>query len=556
MSAEGTPRQKMIGMMYLVLTALLAMNVSKSVLESFVIVNEGLEKTTENFAIDNEKNYEVFEKAAKGKDATKVKPFHDRALEAKKMCAELVKYVDEMKALMVMEAQKIPKEQADTLPLKSVEAKDNYDIPAQILLGPDSENPKSDKFSMVDCKKQIIALREKLTSLFEGKSAAGGELFLAEVKPIMKSKLEAILETKDPRPTPGAAKETWELARVDHVPIAAVVCNLSNIQANIRNAEAEVVNELMKSITAGDFKFDKLVAKVIAPTSYVISGEEYKADVLLVAFNSSSSPRILIGNVDTTKTENENPLLGPARDSLTVEHGLGKYVVRTGGEGEQKYGGVIMVDKPGGGHKYYPFMSSYMVAKPAIVVSPDKMNVFYVGVENPVSISVPGVASENLMPSLSGAGSISGSRGKYIVKVTGGKECTINVGAKSGSGTKSMGAGVPFRVKQLPTPVAFLGGVKEGPVKKGVILASPVVIPKMENFDFDLRITIESFEVTSNVNGDLKTEAGKGATMNEKQLALIKGARNNGRVYIEAIKARMPDGTVRTLPSVNLKVQM
>jgi len=553
MSSGGTPRQKMIGMMYLVLTALLALNVSKSILDSFVVVNEGLEKTTEGFGEKNKRSYEEFAKAMKDeKTQAKAKPFNDLAMDVKKKCEELIIYIDKMKVKAIQETDKLEKSVADTITLHYVNSKDNFDVPAQVLLGPE-ESPLTGELTMVDLKKRIIKLREELSGLFKDK---GNAKFAPGVEKEMKAKLESDLHTEDPKAVDGV-KETWEEERVLHVPLAAVVTNLTALQADIRNAESDVITELLKSITAGDFKFDKLVAKVIAPSSYLITGQEYKADVLLVAFNSTSNPEIEIGACDTTKSNPDvNPMRGPGKP-LEVIGGMGRYKATAGSEGPQKWSGCIKVAKPTGGFQYYPFAAEYMVAKPALSVSADKMNVFYMGVENPITLASPGIALADLSASIAGTGASltpSSEKGKFIVKVTGGSEATINVAAKMGKDTRPMGA-VKFRVKRLPDPVAMVAGLKEGPVKKSALAAAPFVISKYENFDFDLKINVSSFTVTVNIAGEFKSYLATGNAFTSEQKTAIEKLKNNSRVIIEDIKCRLPDGTTRTLPSVTLKVQ-
>ena len=156
MSADGTPRQKMIGMMYLVLTALLAMNVSKDILNSFVIVNESLHKTTENFGKKNDKIYTSFEDELK-KDKKKVQAFYDRANKAKTMTKELYEYIEKLKKELIMKVDKKDEAAADSIIEKLiwVDSKDNYDIPSQIMIGSDAANPKDGEFSAKDLKMRI-----------------------------------------------------------------------------------------------------------------------------------------------------------------------------------------------------------------------------------------------------------------------------------------------------------------------------------------------------------------------------------------------------------------
>jgi hypothetical protein len=145
-------------------------------------------------------------------------------------------------------------------------------------------------------------------------------------------------------------------------------------------------------------------------------------------------------------------------------------------------------------------------------------------------------------------------KGKFNVKVTGGNEATINVGAKMGKDSRPMGA-VKFRVKRLPDPVAMVAGLKEGAVKKSALAAAPFVIAKYENFDFDLKVNVSSFTVTVNIAGEFKSYPATGNTFTQEQKTAIEKLKNNSRVIIEDIKCRLPDNTSRPLPSVTLKVQ-
>lgn len=546
MSAKGTPRQKMIGMMYLVLTALLALNVSKEILDSFIIVNDGLEKTNENFSKKNEKVYADFE-AANTKDPKKTGPYYERAKKAKKLADDLVKYIKSIKTELLAKTDKLTTEAADTMHLEYLQSKDNYTVPSEIMIGSNPESPKTGEFTAADLKARINSTRAEFLKLFD--NPPGQELFLPVVKQQMENKLG--LKTPDPKPKEGEVR-TWETTNFEHIPLAAIITILSGLQADAKNCEADVVNQLFQSVKGQDFTFDKLSAKVIAKSSYIIAGDEYSADVLLVASNSTTNPKIIVG--DTTKLKSSSD-----GKELPVEGGLGKYVVRTSAEGLQKWSGVIKVEKPGrpGEFDSYPFASEYQVAKPAAAVSPTKMNVFYIGVDNPVDISAAGVAPENIVATLAGNGGTltKVSSGKYNVRVVGGStKCTISVGAKMGTTTKPMGPPFEFRVRQLPTPVALVGGQKDGTIKKSLAVASGNVIPKMENFDFDLKISITGFKMSTIVKGFLKEEVSNSGAFTPAMISMIQAIPSNGKLYFEDIKAKMPDGTTRTLNSIIFKV--
>ncbi len=539
----------MIGMMYLVLTALLALNVSKEILNAFCIVNDGLNRTNKNFDIKNDKTYTDF-KAALEKDKAKVQPYHDRAEQTKKLCGGLSKYIEELKSHLVEHTDGVLKAEADTTKLINVNSKDNYDTPTHILIGDNESNPKDGEFTAKDLKKKIGDLRASLISMF-----ADEKLFLPAVKKEIETKIG--LQTPDFGMMNGV-EESWETGNFYHLPLAAVIVNLSKMQNDVKNAEADVVNALFAAVKGKDFTFDKLTAKVIAPSSYILAGGDYTADVLLVAFNSTQNPKIVVGEIDTTvKGEEKNPLKAGA-DTIVVpvSGGMGKYVAKTGSEGLQKWSGVIQVEKPGGGFNYYPFASEYMVARPALVVSPTKMNVLYIGVDNPIDISVPGVPAENISPSLSGGtlGS-GGKKGSYIARVSGGTEATVNVSAKLNGENKPMG-NFKFRVKRVPDPVSFVAGKKgDDIVSKGELISVQGVIPKLENFDFDLKFEVISFDMSMMLKGVFVTESSQSNRVTGKMSSLLAAAGTGTKVYFENVRAKGPDGTVRKIPGVNLKVK-
>ncbi len=552
---KETPRQKMIGMMYLVLTALLAMNVSKDILNAFVVVNEGLYKSNEIFAGKNEDLFKDFE-AAEAKDKAKVAPFFELAKEIKKNADELNKFVEELKKQLIVFVDEAPPESADTLRknMMGIASKDNYDKPTQLMIGsePSSPKPATEEWSALQLKKKIEDFREAAIKMFDKKDKSGKDMFLPAVKAGMKKKIATALDL--PGGVENGVAAPWEVINFYHLPLVAVITNLSKIQTDINNVQADVTGTLYAAVKGKDVTFDQLTAKVIAPSSYILAGEDYKADVLLVAFNSTSNPKIYLGDVDTTlKDEFKNPIKGTSTEIADVSSGAGHYVLKTGSEGLQKWSGVIEVDAPEG-KKYYPFSSEYMVAKPAAAVSPDKMNVFYIGVDNPVSITAAGVAPENLSPNITG-GTMTGSRGKYIARVSGGTEATINVGAKFGGTNKSMGS-FKFRVKRIPDPVGNFGG-KEGDdlIQKGLLTAVQGVTAVMKNFDFDVKFVVQSFDITMTAKGVLATAVSNSMVLTGEQKSLLAGAKPGTRVYIENIRAKGPDGTVRKIPGINLKVQ-
>lgn len=561
---KETPRQKMIGMMYLVLTALLALNVSKEILNSFILINNGLVTTNTNFSNKNAAQMAAFDKEY-ALNPKKVQKYYDDAKAVKAAADSLVEHIEFLKHYLIIKTDGLDstsifalrkqwqdaddvnkpkfKVQLDSIfNLKNVDSKDNYDIATNIMIGGEESNPKTGKFTAQEIKSKLDYFREKMKSFVK--------------EPSLVAALDANFNTDTTYKISETESESWMLSNFYHIPLAAVVTNLSKIQTDVRNGESDVIKNLFQNVSAEDFKFDKLEARVIPQSNYVLVGEKYQADVFVAAYSTTQNPSILIGEVDTAK----RALIGRGDSSnVKIKDGVGRYEVPAGAEGIKKWGGIIQVVSPGGEIKSYPFKSEYMVAKPALVVSPTKMNVLYIGVENPVSISVPGVPTENLSPSLSGGTLRPGKeKGEFIAEVKGGSEAIVSVSAKfmvdGKATTKNMGQ-FKFRVKRVPDPVAYIANKKDGLVSANELIAAGAVIPKMENFDFDLQFKITSFDLSMNMQGDFITKSTNGNRLSAEMATMLKSAKKGTKIYIEEVKAVGPDGVPRKLAPLNLKLQ-
>jgi len=549
MSGGGTPRQKMINLMYLVLLALLAMNVSKEILNSFAIINNGLVKTNENFTIKNQVTYDQFDKALSG-DANKVRPYWDRAQAVKKRSQLMFDYIETIKKELIKEVDKTDEVEVKTKSGKDsvvkiisdimhLQAKDDNATPTHYFFGAADKAESGNK--VFEFKENIKKYKQDLMSYVPEKDRPNIHLGL-DIQDVYSEHEEKMI--------------TWEGNNFYHNPAVADLALLSKMQNDVKNSESDIINALYRRIDVSSFKFDTLSTRVVANSNYVLLGEEYRAEIFLAAFSSTSNPSVTLGDVDSVT----NTIKGPKdTSSVKVSKGIGVYTFSPTTEQTYKYGGLIGMKDPADPKHilYFPFKSEFKAARPAIVVSPDKMNVFYIGVDNPVSISVPGIAAEDIQPSMSG-GSISGARGKYIVKVTAamsGKECSVNVSAKTKTGVKSMGQGVKFRVKSVPDPVAEFAG-KRGTdvIQQAALKGSSAVMAKLDNFEFDLKFPVMSFSVSMNVNGQEIEEATNGSALSDKQKSMLAKAKKGNKVYIENVKVKKPDGSVKTIGSVNLKI--
>jgi gliding motility-associated protein GldM len=232
------------------------------------------------------------------------------------------------------------------------------------------------------------------------------------------------------------------------------------------------------------------------------------------------------------------------------ENGSVVYKARPSSEGPQKIKASVKFINAEGKDEVSDVEYEYMAIKPAAVVSPTKMNVFYIGVDNPVSVSVPGSDPTKVNATLVGApGTISKVKaGEYMVKVSSGTKCTIPVTVSGASG-KSSSMGAPeFRVKRIPDPTPMLLGKKSGDaVSLGEIKSAGYISAVLEGFDFQANFSIISFEFGANIGGLYKTAQVNGNRFDSAVLALLNQVKPGGKIFFGDIRAKGPDGTVRTL---------
>ncbi|MGB0882014.1 MAG: hypothetical protein ACPGSO_03595, partial [Vicingaceae bacterium] len=279
------PRQKMIGLMYLVLLALLAMNVSKSILESFVIINDGIETTAETFVASNENLYAAFDKAASESPAAKA--WQTKAEKVKKSANELVAHIDKIKRVMYQKIDALPEEALDTMTLNHISAKDNYDEPSRLMglgdPGAPAAAPDCEECSSTLLKEKINTYQASLLALFEDKN----------IKDEIAGKID-FLSTNDIEAHDGT--KPWEVGMFYHNPLAAVVTTLSKIQSDVRTAEAQVINRLYENIDAGGVSFNNVVGMAVLPKAFLTPSDSFTADIFTAAYDDRVNPEVYVFN--------------------------------------------------------------------------------------------------------------------------------------------------------------------------------------------------------------------------------------------------------------------
>ncbi len=522
---KETPRQKMIGMMYLVLTALLALNVSKDVLDAFVLVDEGLTETTDNFASKNTSYYDDFQSAYEV-NPIKVSDWKEKAEEVRILSDSLYNYIWECKKEIVIKSEGRDTEaiQDRQIYLGQVNGKDNTSIPAEIMILRKRGS---------ELKERINNYRNFLLDLIDDKETYA---------PIVMA-IENTLDTSDPETSEHAKGEnpTWESDNFEHLPLASVITILSKMQSDVRNTEAEILSYLLSQIDAGSFNFNKIEPVVKANSNYVFKGQEYRAQVFLAAYDSTKAPKVLL---------NDN-------QELPVQEGKGIFSSTGSTTGMKSWGGTIILELGDGRMIRRDFQEQYQVAEASAVVSPTKMNVFYRGVDNPVAISVSGVPEENIKASITKGRIRRLNSNQWTVLPAAGPEgeiITIRVTAEVDGTDRFMGS-TEFRVKDVPPPVAEIAGRSQGAISLTDLTRATGVEAELKNFDFEMEFDVTEFTVSAVLSGGFtKSERSTSNQFSRAQQDIISQLNSGKTITVTDIKAIGPDGKVRPLNSIVLKI--
>lgn len=505
---KQTPRQRMIGIMYLVLLGLIALDVPDSLLDAFKNISDSLtaSKTNVQKGIDN--TFEAFEKTKLKEQPERAKPIYDRALKAKKLSDDLSIYVDSLKKMLVDASGGYSEA------INDYKGREDIDVSVDLMV-----NRKKHAY---DLHKKIDDTREGLMALLTEKERAG-----------MKLPLEAVA----PARRVGFENKTWEQATFgEGMPMGASMTSLTKIQSDAKNAENEVVKKILGEVDQAVVNLDQFSAVAVAPTSYVLVGQPYTAEVFLTASDSKSSPDI---TVDGSR--------------LPTEAGRGKYSGSTGTEGVHTWIGTISVKQNDGTMKTYTTQpQTYTVARPSAVVSPDKMNVLYIGVPNPLSVSAPGIAKRDLHVSMSG-GNIKPSGNGYIATVTTQGTATVNVSGEISKGKIMALGATTFRVKRIPDPKAEFGGKSSGVTSAANLRAQDAIFAKLEGFEFDAKFNVTRFTLMIlKPRQDIVTLTGTGNQLNAAMHTAMNTLTPGSKVAFTNIVAVGPDGTQRGLDDIIL----
>ncbi|MDP4276368.1 MAG: gliding motility protein GldM [Bacteroidota bacterium] len=525
---KETPRQKLISMMYLVLTAMLALNVSREVINGYSAVNDSVLATIKNFVQVRKNTYTNFEKEY-ALNKAEVKPFLDKAKVAMHLSDGMRAYIANVRNELVAATERIPLDSAKHRTFQELKKKDNYTIPTNFLIG-SLENGSAGKAR--ELKQKIIAYRHSMINL---------------ISPKYRSQLKLGLETDGPYRDEAGKKQSWEFHYFFDIPLAADVTILNKLISEVNNAEVEVVNGLLNESIAEDFKYDRIEAKVLPKTNYLFTGDQYEAEVIVAAYDTSHSPSpsvYFMRGVDSLPVSRRDNAINVAR-----QNGRLNLKIPASGVGLQKYAGFVSVPTNSGRVRNYHFSSEYYVAQPSLTVSATNMNVLYIGVSNPLSISVPGIPKDNIYPTISsGTLRLDRSKGEWVANVPiGCQQATVSVSAKINGTMRRIGT-ENFRVKKVPDPVSFIANKKDGFVNRDDLIEAGKIIAKMPNdFEFDYTFKIISFKMSMQRGFVMYHYESQSENLTDEMIQQIRKTNRGQIIIFEDIVARGPDGGSRTL---------
>lgn len=508
MALPKEPRQKMINMMYLVLTALLALNVSAEIINAFKVVDNSLKESNNVLTRSTNSVYEAFEELLKDpKTAEKAAIWKPKADQAKQLSSEVSTLIDQLKVELMIEAEFDPKGKDSTF------REDNVDAATRLF---DTKGKGKILYeSLKNYKEKILAIDPEMTKE-------------------LGSKIPLNLDI--PKSASGNSKtgnviKDWITSYFHMTPTVAALTMLSKFQNDVKNTENMVATYCASQVGAVKIVYDKFVPLIGTNSTYLMPGEEMEVTAGLGAFNASVKPIITINGTPVSV------------DASGV--GIKKFAVGSSGKVAVN---VSYVDPNTGEQKTTSKTIDYTVGVPAgVAVSADKMNVLYIGVDNPVTITA-GAGSERVSASFTG-GSISKVKGnQYVIKPSNGSngEHTVTVTVDGKSAGK-----VVYRVKNLPLPAAFVGNLKPGPVSSASFKAMGGVIARLEDSEFEAPYEVVSYSIVaiSPEFPDYNPINNNGNRWSGAAADLVNKLKPGATVIINDIKVKDPGGRVRPLSS-------
>lgn len=507
----------MINLMYIVLTAMLALNVSSNVLDGFTEVEHSVSRSTDNATSRNNALLASLADFA-SRNQEKGGTWYGKAKIVKSGADTLCNIIEVLKSEIVREADGADGTVAD------IKSREDLYAAQTIMLSPIDR--KGEKL-----RKMVTQYREMLEDMHSDSDK--------------RRLISTALQTDEAVNSDGISKK-WEEQKFENMPVIAAITLLSQLQNDIRYAEGETLAELMRNIDAGEVRVNEMNAMVIPQAQMVMRGDTYRADIVLAAVDSTQRPTVSV---------NGEPL----------GQGVSTYSVTASGSGKVEYGGTVTVDHPDGSKSEHPFTGSYTVLEPMATISATMMNVLYSGIDNPLSISVPGVPQSDISAKMTN-GTITRQGNGWIARPgKAGADAEITVTATTDGVGREI-ATHRFKVRRLPDPTLYIayknaagdreeyrGGV---PLAKASLLSAGGIEATIDDGIVNVAFKVSGFEtVFFDSMGNAMPEISDGANFSKRQKNAFRRMGRGKRFYISKVKAIGPDGTERNLAPLEVIIK-
>lgn len=496
----------MINLMYIVLMAMLALNISTEVLHGFEIVEEGLKRSIAGSNMQNDAIYGDFEEQMKA-NPEKVRQWFEKATAVKSMSDSLYNFAQQLKLEIARNADG---KDAD---IDHIENTDNLEAAGEVMLAPVGGKGRR----LYDA---INSYRERILTMV--------------TDPVQKKIIAQNLSTAVPKSANATLGKNWQEYMFENMPVAAAVTLLSKLQSDVRYAEGEVLHTLVSNIGLKDIRVNKLSAFVIPEKTTLYPGERFNANIVMAAVDTTQVPEIYVNGQRVAAN--------------------GQYSFTAGGVGDHQFSGYILMHNTDGDILRRDFVQKYSVipAPNTATLAADLMNVLYAGYQNPISVSVPGVPANAISVSMTGGSLRATSAGHYVaVPSKVGEDVTFHVTARDKGQTRTMPP-FTFHVRKLPDPTAYINigtnRFRGGTLSKSALMGAPGIHAAIDDGLLDIAFQVQGFETVFFDNmGNAVPLNSNGASFSEAQKAQFRKLSRNRRFYINKVRAIGPDGISRTL---------
>ena len=500
----------MINLMYVVLMAMLAMNVSSDVLKGFALVDEGLNRSKDNSATRNEAIYAQLEAAMK-QNPEKVRQWYRKGQQVRSMCDSLYNLAENLKWQIVREAD------GDDADINNIDKRDNLEAATHVMLAPGSGQGGKLKQSIDNFREGIIKMVNDT---------------------VQRHIISDNLSTTIPSKARNLGKN-WQEYMFENTPVIAAVTLLTKLQTDIKHAEGEILHQLVSNIDVKDVRVNQINAFVIPSAKTVVRGGRFSADIVMAAIDTTARPEIYVGNT-------------------LLKSDKGHYESICNSTGEFTLKGHILMRNGNGEVIRREFSQPYTVVEPSATVSATLMNMLYAGYQNPISVSVPGVAVNKISLSMTNGTLTKKDGGNYVaVPSKVGEDVTFTVTAENEGRQQEMGK-FTFHVRKLPDPTAYIqytdaaGNAtrfKGGRLGKQTILSAKGIGAAIDDGLLDIPFKVLGFETRFVDNmGNVIPEVSNSPDFTQRQKDVIRTL-NRGKFFnITRVRVIGPDGIERTLP--------